>query len=257
MPSEPGEGPERRYRAVCPAEIWDRQPTVTVDYFAFKIYDWEDPDAFAAIMPTLRAITSEGKAYAEQLFPIAELDPQVIKARAIPESGLPPSPEGWPAGQWVAAYRDDLLGWSTADIVVALVPDSYFEGGSTTLLGRRGAIVMAIGDDETLFSRYVNGLVHEMGHALTLSHLPVEDGDSASQLKVLRDSGAQFWFKGIEGFRLSPSGASGWNKSSTEGNEEDGILVPLMFPTTMLVERAFISHHHYLELQRLFDERGD
>ena len=39
VPSEPGEGRERRYRAVCPTEIWDRRPTVTVDYFAFKIYD--------------------------------------------------------------------------------------------------------------------------------------------------------------------------------------------------------------------------
>lgn len=260
VPTEPGKT-KRLYTAVCPTEVWDRRPKVTVEYFALKAYEWSTPAAFEIVRPALQAIAHAVDTYSEELFPLADLVTYPgIREIEVSSSDEPDSPEGCDAQCWNGSYHSTLLQASSADVVVAFLPHRINSGGNTegTLRAGRATIIFAAGTNADNFSRYVNGVVHEIGHALTLPHLPlIADDKERARLVALRDAGAPFWFKGIEGYRLNPTGTTGWNKSSVEGNEEDEILVPLMFPGTMHRRRAFISHHHYLQIQRLFDDIGD
>ncbi len=100
------------------------------------------------------------------------------------------------------------------------------------------------------------GAVHEIGRSLGLNHKPDTDatggydprGRALQSLRQLRNLGSTLKHDGIEGFRLARDGASGWNKSSTEGNGEEESLTSLMFPATLQPEKAFITRDYYFEL---------
>jgi hypothetical protein len=116
----------------------------------------------------------------------------------------------------------------------------------------------AVDDEPATRGRLVVGIVHEMGHALWLEHLPFVGEGSYSQTmtRTLRDAAwandniPAFKYDGIEGFLIAPDGKSGKNKSSTEGNEESSWLSTLMYPATMRITDFFIARHHYLKLMR-------
>lgn len=159
---------------------------------------------------------------------------------------------------------------SKADIVVVLGPHELFGGGATThqtlIKTKQGSVAATLGADGELYSRYVNGLVHEFGHVLLgvdvlleISHHLPDPGDNKplrDAVAKLRDSGAPLWFQGIEGYRMSPGGQSGSNMSSVEGNPLSNSVSPLMFPGTRPENSAFIMDHHYRKIQELYNKRA-
>ncbi|MBT8404967.1 MAG: hypothetical protein KJP18_13985, partial [Gemmatimonadetes bacterium] len=254
------------YRARCPAEYWDYTPVLTVDYLVFQAGAWEDdPDELAAMLPVIRNVAAEAEAYAKQLFPIADI--RSSSPRVVPlAGGQRPSP-GCTQSCFGAAVDAEMKAQSNADIVVGFVAHDLrsdeeraqswmgLTGGNTSseLVSGQGAVVSLVGPSAEFFPRYVNALVHDWGHVLDLEHLPAVDAEERARAMALRGQSTPIEYKGIEGFRLTPAGDAGWNKSSREGNEEGPNLAPLMFPGTMPAHEAFIANHHYRRIQALFE----
>ncbi len=97
------------------------------------------------------------------------------------------------------------------------------------------------------------GLVHELGHALGLHHIP-------AHASVVEARGLLPWDHrdpGMEGFRLAPDGSHGWLKSHTHGNAEAvSVLAPLMWPQVMPTTWAWISEGEYTDLRARFANRA-
>lgn len=280
--TSPDWDPSVQYRAVCPVKIWGLHPTLSVDFVALPIDEWrDDPSRLQALMPTLQQVADASVKYALQQFPIAEI--QASPVRFLPLStALPPlQPEhtelpfkcdatcildGYSSA--LTAYlrqinqpsyegiSDWLSSQSTADVIVAFGPHMRLVGGATSakLRDGRGVILILGGDDATFFPRYVNGVVHELGHALDLQHLPFVDAAGRAVVVPLRDGAIPFWYEGIEALRISDDGQTVWNKSSIDGNAQGDRLFPLMFPGTIPTDDAFIANHHYRQIQKLLEE---
>lgn len=168
---------------------------------------------------------------------------------------------------------------SHADIVLLLGSSDVFGmGGSTsfTKLGGMANISMGVAIpglyetdmvngtqsrrliDGKSTNRTINGIVHEFGHALTLHHRPVSDWlHQRREIIKMRESsraaGTAIKFKGIEAFRMETDGQSGWNFSSTEGNQSGHWLVPLMFPGTVDLRYAMPTYDNYREMQKFLE----
>jgi len=157
-------------------------------------------------------------------------------------------------------------GGSQADIIIAFLPHDDLNGGghAWSSLGQGGpAVVVITASGEPAYQdRYVESVVHEIGHTLWLQHLPFVDRAERESLVSQRDrawtNGGQptHWHEGIEGFRIARDGKHGWNKSSTEGNEEGSWLTPLMFPGTIPYRETFIVRHQYLSTMEAIESRG-
>ena len=255
--SAPGQT-SQRYSSYCPTEIWDKRPKLSVDVYIAEVLEWDEGGAIDAMLPTVRNIVRDAQIYAEQLFPVAEVEFSAVEV--FSPWRLPDSPTGCDLSCWINGYVPELSARSKADMALAFFPHNKPSGGK--LLGGHtsarfpnlGVLAFAVSDTPEHQSRYVNGVVHEMGHVLGLDHVPTVDDPERSDFKSLRNGGATFWFGGIEGFRMEPSGLAGYNKSSVEGNEESASLVPLMAPMTMDREQAFIARHQYLLMQASFDQ---
>jgi len=162
-------------------------------------------------------------------------------------------------GGW-QGLNDLLRSSSSADVIVAFGPHRIFVGGATgsRLPSGRGVVLALASLEDQYVSRYVEGLVHEVGHVLELDHLPfiADGGDAVANRRnvvELRDGSPPLQYEGIEGLRMSRSGQAWWNKSSQEGNQQEDRLAPLMFPGTIPTDAAFIANHHYRAIQILLE----
>ena len=302
VPGSPRFDPDLQYTGKCPHRLWGRQPTLSIDFVALPIDEWRnDPTILQSLMPTLQRVADASVEYAMEQFPFARIDATPVRllplAVALPsKQPVPPkylgNPfyctstcilEGYPRdlNDMLANYgerqfhgiNDWLSSQSSADVIVAFGPHLRLQGGATSakLSDGRGVAMILGGDDAGFFPRYVNGTVHEIGHALELQHLPyVSDDPQRRCVLALRegptpaegcgprlpDETPSFWYEGVEAMRTSRDGQTSWNKSSTDGNEQDDRLFPLMFPGSTPTDAAFIANHHYRQIQKLLEDLG-
>jgi len=259
VPGKAGESHKEKYWTRCPTPLWDLAPELTFQYFVLAVNEWEEEEQRAPIEAVVLDIVSESEVFAEQVFPLKS----VFSSRGgvLEASG---------GGSCDSACAANLLshhgGSSSADVIVGFVPMSdALSGGHTWLrLGQDGpaVVILAVDGVPGRRDRFVNGLVHELGHTLWLEHLPTVDGEERSVLTDMRDralaNGGQpvHWYEGVEGFRIARDGRSGFNKSSVEGNGEGSWLTPLMFPGTIPFRDSFILRHQYLEVMEWLEARG-
>ncbi|KAB2965703.1 MAG: PKD domain-containing protein [Thermoanaerobaculia bacterium] len=257
----------------CPTTVWDHSPRLSIDFVALPFGEWEDSDALTAVGPALNRIAAAAANHSWQLFPVVDVEHGPVRTLPFPPGyRLPPVADcpsgclmnGAGEGHWWQGFDAWLRGQSSADIVVAFGPHGVQEGGSSgghVRQAGRGAALFLVSDNPELFSRYVQGVVHEVAHTLDLEHLPfIADGPGANarrdELLALREGSKPIVYRGIEGLLISRDGRSARNKSSVEGNEDDTWLPPLMFPGGFPTHRSFIANHHYRALQRLFEDLG-
>jgi Bacterial Ig-like domain len=248
-----------RYFASCPTKLWDYAPVLTIDYFAMVVGEWEEnPAELEATLPVLQRLIAAAQENAVQLFPIAAIEGGPLKVVELEGDQRPPP--GCGSACFLGGVRSQLQAASHADIVVGFAPQEVLGGGSTgpRLPSGQAVLVSLAGRSEAWFPRYVDALVHEIGHALDLEHIPQVSESERQRATALRDAallgGSPLRYQGIEGFRLTADGGAGWNKSAAEGNEQGDWLAPLMYPTTIPVDEAFIANHHYRAIQRTFEK---
>jgi PKD repeat protein len=266
----PGEEPRNVYRARCAAEPWTEQPTLTVDTFFLKIGDFADEEQLNQVTPLVRDLVSRARTFAWQNFPVKEIEfsvPRFVDPPIIPQ-WLP----GCGQGCWLEGPGDDerLLNWiwggleewlsaqSNADIIAVVGPHAIFGGGGTAFVRLpqgQARLATSISLEAAYFDRYVHSFVHEIGHTLTLEHIPTVSKPERTRLTALRNGDVPLKFQGIEGLRMSRDGQVAWNKSSEEGNEEGPWLTPLMYPATISTDQNFISRPQYRRIQKFFEDR--
>ena len=261
-----------RYYAACPSKIWDHTPSFSIDFLALPFAGWaDDPDRMQSMMPTLQAIADEAVDYMWQIFPVIDIESRHVRAVSFPEDMTLPPVDGCSAQCFISGsdWWPGLDAWmktqSQADIVIGFVPHGNptlgerLIGGATgsALYQGQGTAVMIASDTTAHFSRYVSGLVHEVGHILERDHLPyIRTELEQARASEARHQGVALQYQGIEGMRMKRDGSVAWNKSSSEGNEEAEGLAALMYPATLATERIFIANHHYRALQCLFERRA-
>ena len=271
-----GEGDEqlRVYWTRCATPHWDLAPEIRIAWFITDSGPWHElhgDDELVEVERYIRPIVERAKVFARQIYPFKEVhvrfggvlrDPRLLlEWTHCTTNCVAKLLEGARAGLWPGD-----------EVAIGFVPQiegligglgKISGGGAKKWLGPGvpGIIGFAIEPRPEYADRYVYGIVHELGHVLGLQHLPFIRTDfQQHQTTVVRD---ECWekggthvleYKGIEGFRIASDGRSGWNKSSTEGNEQGSWIVPIMYPSTIPIDDAFIARQHYLQLMKTFDE---
>ncbi len=281
------------YLTRCPIEIWSSEPSLTVDVFALRVLEWEDYDAFQDVVPTLHRLANEVEEYAWQTLPLKDIkvsnsiQPIVPSVFDVKENeGLDENVEEVLENIWALIHErlhhseDDqksnkvneyilnhaiaeMQKKSSADILLLLIPHGLVTSGGMKLKLEEGqaVVTMFASDNASFFPRYVNGIVHEFGHALDLEHIPyvLNRSDRAKVIEAMSDRvrGVRGgWFQGIDGLRMKRSTSQYAIKSSIYGNSESESLVPLLFPRTVDTDIAFTSHYQYRRMQNYLEKLG-
>jgi len=260
-----------KYTTRCPMRIWSQAPSLTVQLFALRMAEWEDREVFQAIVPTLHRLGREVEQHAWQLLPVKDivvsdtiqpLSPSLFEQfDTYRQARKAQASDSEIFKAFIQSTIPVMKEKSNADILVLLTPHGIVTTGGTyeKLVAGQGVVSMFVSDDPALFPRYVNGTVHEFGHALNLEHIPfvISNEDRSKVINAMADEingvkGA--WFQGIGGLRMNRDGTGQWLKSSTLGNAQQESLVPLMFPRTVHTDIGFTAHHQYREMQRYLEK---
>jgi PKD repeat protein len=265
---------------------WDRSPTLSLEYYYLEVGSWAGGVPTETLNAHARHVQRSAD-FATQNLPVVGIDTWWRGPLAIdePEMEVVATTSVWrtdcvvPTTSFV--FTDELilpdryaaghpydwrLAWelhratsdSRADVVVGIVPDDV-----ATDCGWLGVMVLLKDDvysSDLTTPRYillgesalVPALAHELGHFFGLCH---ETDD---------DDGCVYRFgTSIEGFRIALDGATGHNKSQTEGNGE-GLpddLVALMFSAFSANDPGreaarFITDQHYRRLFTTMPQRN-
>lgn len=291
LPEDPGDAVPPVHFVKCPTPIWALAPTMTVQWFLINVNAWNAIDVEAEVRPWVESIMTSAEALAQQLFPVASVSFEYGGIMPFNPTNLRDRLNDLHLNCHVVVCGDAIMQyWQDSPIVSAIAGVDY-DPAATMIIGilpgnpadptanvqeLRGGrmfqpvdvdgparLVFALEDEAAYRERYVTGVVHEMGHALWLDHVPwIETEFQQNEAARVRNeawaNGNQpaFWYAGIEGFRIALDGSSGVNKSSTEGNEESAWLAPLMYPATLPAKDIFIARHHYLQLMDAWQAQG-
>lgn len=152
---------------------------------------------------------------------------------------------------------------TNADVLVGYIPLSYFSAGQAlSSIDYDWSTYDEIPSGVDFFRRtafmpvwpdgpYVMGVAHEIGHTYHLHHEP--PSETGQEREVVAAQWQTGHYPGINGFRIAPGGAFGWNKSSRDGNAEDpSTLLSFMFPVARPHTQTFVSDKYYDSLLTTF-----
>lgn len=290
MPKDPGDAAPPTAWSRCSTPVWPLTPEITVQWYIVNVNQWNSLDVEDQVKPFVEGIVEEARVLATQLFPVSSVKMKFSGVMPYP----PMIPDRWNGihlncdrncvNEWISPYWPEHSVQSmtagldydpSATMTLLIMPArnadpansvTEISGGAAVKRigeGAPGKIIFAFETNPDYRERYVYGVVHEMGHALWLEHLPwIETEFAQGESKRVRDAAwannnrPAFWYAGIDGFHIAPDGKSGKNKSSTEGNEESTWMSPLMYPSTMKVKDISIARHHYLQLMKTWEANG-
>ncbi|MCW5965699.1 MAG: PKD domain-containing protein [Bryobacterales bacterium] len=291
MPSDIGRSVPPTVWSRCSTPKWKLAPEIKVQWYLITVNEWTDVDVEKNVRPWAHTIMAQAATLAEQLFPVKSVEMQYGGVMPYPLS-IPDRYHGlhknctrqcadvvmteWqrsPLFSTLAGIKYDANATTIVGIMPVRAADpsagvEAIQGGVATQWigeGEQGRIVFAFEENPAYRDRFVFGIVHELAHTLWLEHLPhLTNAQTEAQAEATRIRDAAWanrntpalFYKGIEGFLISPNGGSGKNKSSTEGNEESSWLAPLMYPATMYLKDFFIARHHYLQLLQTWEKNG-
>ncbi len=246
--------------------VWRRTEILSFDYYFLNVNgcvpeqrarcDWSH-GVDAGWLEKGRQLALAGAEFTTQNFPVIETQARAMGQLSIDEpshSGPCTSPAadrtryrcydvGRPGETGSVAYVGQRLFRaglnSYADVVVGFVPPGFAIGwtGVMQALSIPGRRIVLIDLDQAT----ADVLAHEFGHFFELEHCP-ENPFVDTQCQTPH----------IQGFRVSPSGRSGFNKHELEGNQElaSNVLNPLMNWSTNPLVSVFIATNQY---RRLFN----
>ena len=255
-------GAERAFEGSWTVDGYGTAPALTFDYHFLRVGSWaEGVPADARLLG--HRIARLGAVFTEQTFPVPHVTARYRGDVVIEEPDGPVvevmGQEFYLASLATASRRDEdlvdayaeRLGATDADVVIAFLPPDVLRlnGFAYRALGADPRVV-AIQVDTALAEAveyFPSTVAHEIGHTFGLVH-----GSDCPRggLQVCVDLGRS---DAIEGTRVAPDGASGWNKSRWGGNAEvgrtPGSVLSLMHPENLPDIGTWITNQDYARLQ--------